>query len=133
MNSIKSQKTLKEWIKASTHTLESADLFFGHGTDNASDEALWIALSTLNIPYESANEQFDLPLSEDALSALSKRMETRITTRLPTAYMTHEAFFCGLSFYVDERVLIPRSPLACLLYTSPSPRDLSTSRMPSSA
>lgn len=94
--------------------LTEADLFFGHGTDNAWDEACWL-LETQLRRQGVQNLQADTLLSTADLVQASALLAARITSRKPLAYLLNEAWFCGLPFYVDERVLVPRSPFSELI------------------
>jgi len=98
-----------------TRRLQRARLHYGHGTDNARDEAaalIWHALRLPRHPSAARLRRAITPRQRTALDALLKR---RISERLPAVYLTHRCWFAGLEFYVDERVLIPRSPLAELI------------------
>ncbi len=97
-----------------TAALDGAELFFGHGTDNAWDEACWL-LETVLRRKGKANLQADTELAAADLADVQDMLAERIATRKPLAYLLHEAWFCDLPFYVDERVLVPRSPLAELI------------------
>lgn len=108
-------KTGWDVINFGQHEFDSHYLFFGHGTSNALDEALALAMHVLDCPYEDVDEVMDRVLSKEMKEAILKLYEQRITTRKPAPYLTHTAYFCGLPFYVDERVLIPRSPIAELI------------------
>jgi ribosomal protein L3 glutamine methyltransferase len=94
---------------------DKADLCFGHGTDNAYDEATYLVLRALGLPFEIDDEQLNQTLNADIKDFLANLITLRIEQRRPVAYMLNEAWFCGLSFYVDERVLVPRSPIAELI------------------
>lgn len=89
--------------------LERARLHFGHGTDNARDEAAWLVLHAAGLPVHSAPLNTGRKLSVAALTRIEELTRERIRTRKPLAYLIHEAWFAGLPFYVDERALIPRS------------------------
>lgn len=100
--------TLEELIHATARRLKKARLVYGHGTDNPLDEALWLVLETLGLPMDE-----EPPLSKKISSAPLKAVEAivdrRIRTRKPAAYLLNKAYMHGLSFYVDERVIVPRS------------------------
>jgi ribosomal protein L3 glutamine methyltransferase len=104
----------QELLEQMAAELESANLFFGHGTDNAWDEACWL-LETLLARQGVTDLQLDSHLEPAQLSTVLRMLDERITSRKPLAYLLHEAWFCGLPFYVDERVLVPRSPFAELI------------------
>ena len=94
---------------------DEADLCFGHGTDNAYDEAVYLVLRALQLPFEINDEQLNQTLNGDTKDFLVDLITVRVEQRRPVAYLLNEAWFCGLSFYVDERVLVPRSPIAELI------------------
>ena len=94
--------------------MEQADLFYGHGTDNPGSEAQWLLLGVL--AQAGINEVADdTPLDAVCLERLETLLQRRIHERIPVAYLLHEAWFAGLAFFVDERVLVPRSPIAELI------------------
>jgi len=86
-----------------------ARLYFGHGTDNARDEAAWLVASALAIPFAELDDHAERVLTVDEAKRVQAIEEQRITTRKPLAYLLHEAWFAGHRFYVDERVIVPRS------------------------
>ena len=91
------------------------NLCYGHGTDNPLDEAAALVLFVLGIDYSDAEEPSFSKVSAVEFKLIEKLVEQRIKERKPLAFLTQEAFFCGHKFYVDERVLIPRSPMAELI------------------
>jgi ribosomal protein L3 glutamine methyltransferase len=105
-------QTAENWLGHCASEMTSAGLFFGHGTDNAHDEAAWMLLHVLSAPLDGSFSQWDTVLSTAQSSALVRILARRINERLPLAYLTGEARFCGLDFIVTPDVLIPRSPLA---------------------
>ena len=96
-------------------------LFFGHGVDNALDEAAYLVLGALELPFNPGREQMDATVTETEQRRIGELVDARIKTRKPTAYLLNRAWFAGLPFYVDERVLIPRSPIAELVRDGFSP------------
>ncbi len=109
---------LIEWIEQAAHLLDTAGVSFGHGTENAFDESVWLTLWQLGLALDTdltqgiIAERVLTPDEHRALQALFKR---RIETRKPSAYLTQEAWLQGVPFYVDERVIVPRSLIAELL------------------
>ncbi len=93
-------------------SLEKADVYFGHGTDNASDEALFLSLHALGYSYETSEDLLRAELNSDQILKVSEWIDKRITTRKPAAYLTGYTWFCGYKFFVDESTLVPRSPFA---------------------
>jgi ribosomal protein L3 glutamine methyltransferase len=95
--------------------LKRARVFYGHGTDNARDEAAALVLHVMKLSGQDAPRAWSRRSSAAQRERIEELTQARIARRLPLAYLTHEAWFAGLPFYVDERVLIPRSPLAELI------------------
>lgn len=110
--SITSLRTVRDYIRWAVSRFHEQQLFFGHGTDNAWDDARQLVLGALHLPYQIAEGYLDCRLEQDEREYLAHLLSRRIEERVPTAYLLGEAWFCGLPFHVDERVLIPRSPLA---------------------
>lgn len=107
--------TLRDYVRWGASRLNEAGVFFGHGTDNAVDESLQLVLHALHLAPGLPSELMHGRLTLAERRAIVKLFDRRINERLPAAYLTHEAWFAGLSFFVDERVLVPRSPIAELI------------------
>ena len=112
---METRQTIRQLIHDGAARLESAGLVFGHGTDNALDESATLVLHALELPFDLTDEQLDTVPSALQAGRVNTLLEQRINTRKPAAYLTGEAWFAGLPFYVDERVLVPRSPIAELV------------------
>ena len=108
---------LRELVEQSARQLQAAQVAFGHGTDNALDEAAWLVLWQLGLPLDTALDGLDAPATITATqqSACISLIERRINTRKPAAYLMRQAWLQGFAFYVDERVIVPRSLIAELL------------------
>jgi ribosomal protein L3 glutamine methyltransferase len=107
--------TIRDFIRYAVSRFNGAQLFFGHGSDNAWDEAVYLTLHTLNLPLDRLEPFLDarlLPHERDALLEIYRR---RCEERLPAAYLTNEAWLGEHRFYVDERTIVPRSFIAELL------------------
>lgn len=113
--------TIRDYIRWAASRFSEAKLFYGHGTSTALDDACALILPTIYQPYDLAENYFDAVLTEAERSKIIALVERRISEKIPVAYLTHQAIFAGLSFYVDERVLIPRSPIAELVESQFSP------------
>lgn len=107
--------TIRDFIRYAVSRFQEAGLYYGHGTDNAWDEASFLVWHSLHLPYQLRTEVLDARLLARERETVYELIQKRVKERLPLAYLTHEAWFAGLPFYVDERVLIPRSPLAELI------------------
>ncbi len=114
-NTIDELQTVGDFIRWGASQFNKTQLFFGHGTDNAIDEAILLTLHTLHLPKETPEILWQSRLTYQEKSQLLEIFQERIEKRLPTPYLTHEAWFANLRFYVDDRVLIPRSPIAELI------------------
>jgi ribosomal protein L3 glutamine methyltransferase len=104
--------TLLNLIEDCSARLQEAGVSFGHGTTNAFDEAVWLALWRLGLPLDDLDGVADRELSPQEQAAIETLVEQRIATRKPAAYLTGEAWLQGLPFHVDERVIVPRSLIA---------------------
>jgi len=108
--------TLRDVLRWTTSQFNAAELFYGHGNADAFNDALQLILHSLHLPAIEFPEIFaDAKLTDAEKQAIATLVERRITDRIPVPYLTHEAWFAGMPFYVDERVLIPRSPFAELI------------------
>ena len=114
-------KTIGEMLEYGQILFEQSDVYFGHGTDNAWDEAVYLLSHVLDLPPNADRSLLDnsIPVAEqNKIEALFQR---RINERVPAPYITKQAWFCSLPFYVDERVIVPRSPIAELVYNQFQP------------
>lgn len=107
--------TIKDFIRYATSCFEQAGVYCGHGTDNVFDEAIAMTLSLLRLPRTFNVAVWDARLVREEKVRLLKAIQQRTQERYPLAYITREAWFADLKFYVDERVIIPRSPFAELI------------------
>ena len=113
--------TVRDFVRWGASRFNQAELWYGHGTDNAWDEALTLVLYGLHLPDEAGPELLDARLLDSEKVILLELLRRRIEERIPVPYITGEAWFAGLRFQVDERVLIPRSPVAELIERQFSP------------
>lgn len=113
--------TLRDWLRWTMSRFTEADLFFGHGTDNAWDEAIWLLLATLKLPQDRLEPFLDARLTRAERLMVWNALQQRIVRRLPTAYIVQEAWLGAFRFYVDERVIVPRSYFAELLEDGMAP------------
>jgi ribosomal protein L3 glutamine methyltransferase len=107
--------TIRDWLRYAVSRFEEAGIFFGHGTQNSYDEAVWLVLSALHLPHDTLENFLDAVLTEAERRKLAQLIERRVTERVPTAYLLREAWLGDFKFYVDERVIVPRSFIAELL------------------
>lgn len=114
-------QTAENWLEYCASEMKRAGLFFGHGTDNAHDEAAWMLLHVLGAPLDGSYSNWDVVLDEKQVGALKHLLTRRINERCPLAYLTGRARFCGLEFIVSPHVLVPRSPLAEMISDRFSP------------
>ncbi|MHB8744423.1 MAG: 50S ribosomal protein L3 N(5)-glutamine methyltransferase [Sulfuricaulis sp.] len=102
-------RTVSDFIRWAESRFTQAGLYFGHGTDNALDEAAWLVGAALQLAPPELDEHLNDALAPTQQQAIRALTETRIATRKPLAYLLKQAWFAGLKFYVDERVIVPRS------------------------
>ena len=109
---VKELSTLHDFIRWSVSRFNESEVFFGHGTDNPWDEAVALVMFALSLPLDMDSDIKQTRLTTSEKRAIADLVQQRIEQRIPAAYLTNQAWFAGLPFYVDERVLVPRSPLA---------------------
>ena len=107
--------TVRDWLRFAVSRFNEAGLFFGHGSDNAFDEAAYLILHTLHLPLGRLEPFLDASLTHGESEEVQAVIERRVRERIPAAYLTHEAWLAGHRFHVDERVIVPRSFIAELL------------------
>ena len=115
MATTSSLKTVRDMLRLAVSRFTAAKLSFGHGSANAYDEAAYLVLHTLNLPLDTLDPFLDARLLPEEIDAVHKVIDRRVNERVPAAYITHEAFMHGLRFYVDSRVIVPRSFIGELL------------------
>jgi ribosomal protein L3 glutamine methyltransferase len=107
--------TIRDFVRWGSSEFLRNELSFGHGFVDALDEARYLVLHSLSLPYDWPDEYFDAALTLSERKQVIDILQLRVDSRQPAAYLTRESWFCGLRFYVDERVLVPRSPIAELI------------------
>src|SRR5438552_9717959 len=103
--------TVRDFLRYAVSRFNAAGLYFGHGTDNAYDEAAYLVLHTLHLPLDRLDPFLSARLTAAEKTNLITLFERRVNQRIPAAYLTHEAWLGEFRFYVDERVIVPRSYL----------------------
>ncbi|KAA1175110.1 50S ribosomal protein L3 N(5)-glutamine methyltransferase [Marinobacter salinexigens] len=107
--------TVRDYLRYAASRFADSPLFYGHGTDNVWDEAVQLVMRSLKLPLENNTLFLDARLVREERQLIHERIERRIQERVPLAYLLGEAWFMGMPFHVDERVLVPRSPIGELL------------------
>lgn len=114
-NIINQLHTIQDYIRWATSQFICADIYYGHGSDNAIDEAKQLVLPTLHLPLTIPSEFYAANLTEHEKQQVIDNVLFRTQDHIPTAYLTNRAWFCDHEFFIDERVLIPRSPIGELI------------------
>lgn len=107
--------TVAELIQQVAERFAASDLVYGHGTDNPLDEAAYLVFAAMNLDHSKAATEYQRAVPADCLERVRALASRRIFERVPVAYLVEQAWFAGLQFFVDERVLVPRSPIAELI------------------
>jgi ribosomal protein L3 glutamine methyltransferase len=108
-------ESIRDFVRFTLSNFHEQRLYFGHGTDNAWDEAVQLVLNAVHLPWDTRPEVLDARLTRSEKRRILEYLRQRVAERKPLPYITGEAWFMGLAFTVDERVLIPRSPIAQLI------------------
>jgi len=116
-----SPMNVQQLIRTIAERFDKAQLSYGHGTDNSRDEAAWLVFAVLHLEHDAAPAVYTTQVHDEQAAAVMDMAERRISERVPLAYLINQAFFAGHEFYVDERVLVPRSPVAELVHTKFAP------------
>ena len=116
-----SRMNVEHLIRTIAERFEEAELSYGHGTDNPLDEAAWLVFAALELSHDDAPSIYEATVEDEQAKLVFDLAERRISERVPLAYLINQAFFAGHKFYVDERVLVPRSPFAELIQSQFSP------------
>lgn len=112
---------MRDWLRYAVSRFNAADLFFGHGSSNAYDEAAYLILHTLHLPLDRLEPFLDARLLPEESACIAQMLNRRVDERLPAPYLTNEAWLQGYRFYVDERVIVPRSFLAPMILEQMQP------------
>lgn len=107
--------TIQDMLRWAVSRFNAADIFYGHGTDNPWDEAVQLVFPSLFLPIDIPEEIRSSRLTSSERHRIVERVIRRVNERIPVAYLTNKAWFCGMEYYVDERVLVPRSPISELI------------------
>jgi len=109
--------TPRDWFRHAVGRFQAAGLAFGHGATNAVDEAAFLILEALHLPIDALDPYADAKLLPEERARLAELIDARVTTRKPASYLLQRAYIQGVPFYVDERVIVPRSFIGELLFT----------------
>jgi len=120
-DAIQHLQTVRDWLRFAVSRFSVGEVYCGHGTDNLWDEAVQLVMQTLHLPMMDNTQYLDARLTNAERETLFERIEKRVSDRIPVPYLTGEAWFMGLPFEVDERVLIPRSPMGEFLLEEGGP------------
>ena len=107
--------TIQDMLRWAVSRFSAANIWYGHGTDNPWDEAVQLVLPSLYLPLDIPEDMRTARLTSSEKHRIVERVIRRVNERIPVAYLTNKAWFCGHEFYVDERVLVPRSPIGELI------------------
>ena len=107
--------SVRDYLRYASSRFAASPLFFGHGTDNVWDEAVQLVMRSLHLPLENNTLFLDARLTREERELVLERIARRVDERVPLAYLLGEAWFMGMPFHVDERVLVPRSPIGELI------------------
>lgn len=107
--------TIQDMLRWTLSRFSATDIWYGHGTDNPWDEAVQLVMPSLHLPIDLPEDLLTSRLTRSERALIVERVSRRVYERVPVAYLTNKAWFCGHEFYVDERVLVPRSPLGELI------------------
>lgn len=113
--------SIADFIRYAYSLMNEQEVFFGHGTDNSWDEAVQLVLQSLHLPWDFDQGMWTCKVSNEEQARLTDHIQRRVYNREPLPYITNQAWFCGYPFFVDERVLVPRSPIAELIQNRFSP------------
>jgi ribosomal protein L3 glutamine methyltransferase len=114
-------KTIRNLIQDIADYFEESDIYYGHGTDNALGESFYLVLAALGLSFDVSDRQLNQAVPPDDFKRVWRLAGRRVDERIPVAYLVNKAWFAGLPFYVDENVLIPRSPIAEIIEQQFSP------------
>jgi ribosomal protein L3 glutamine methyltransferase len=117
----KNLKTILDYLRYAVTEAKKADVYYGHGTDNVFDDMRSLILGSLSLPFDLPETWYASRLTTDERVLLLSQIKKRLHDHIPVPYLINEAYFCGLPFYVDERVLIPRSPIGELILNQVAP------------